>query len=105
MFFSDKSKFNLFGNDGKYYVQRFQSEALNPKRTKKTVKFGGGSVMVFRMFSRQGMSPLVCFNTRVNASIYKNLLEDHVVPIINNSFMNGTIFMQNNAPATRPRVS
>ena len=73
----------------------------------KTVKFGGGSVMVFGMFSIQGTSPLVRLNNRVNASIYKNLLEDHVVPNINNSGINGAIFMQDNAPschATRLRV-
>lgn len=97
IFFSDESKFNLFGSDVKKYVRRFEGEALSQKCTKKTVKFGGGSVMVFGMFSIQGTSPLVRLNNRVNASIYKHLLEDHVVPIINNSGINGAIFMQDNA--------
>ena len=52
--------------------------------------------MVFGMFTIQGASPLVRLNIRVNACMYKNLLEDHVVPIINNSGMNGVIFMQDN---------
>ena len=72
VFFSDEIKFNLFGNDGINYVQRFEGEALSNKCTKTTVKFRGESVMVFRMFSIQGTS-LVRLNNRVNASIYKNL--------------------------------
>ena len=59
--------------------------------------------MVFGMFSIQGTIPLVCLNTRVNASIYKKLLEDHVVPIINNSGINGAIFMQDNAPCYKAK--
>ena len=52
-FFRDESKFNLFGNDGKNHVKRCIGERLSAKCTKKTVKFGGGSVMVFGMFSSQ----------------------------------------------------
>ena len=81
LFFSDESKFNSFGNDGKNNVKRRISERLSVKCTKKTVKFGGGSVMVFGMFSSQGTKPLVRLQTRVNAQIYKNIVQDHV-PII-----------------------
>ena len=104
VFFSNESKFSLLGNDMKNYARGFESVVLNPRCTKKTVKSGGGSVMMFGMFSIQGKSPLVRLNIRVNASIYKNFLEDHVVPNINNSGMNRAIFMQDNL-ATRPRVS
>ena len=68
------------------------------KKTKKTVKFGGGSVMVFVMFSSQGTTPLVRLQTRVNAQIYRNTVQDHVVPIIQNSGFDRATFMQDNAP-------
>ena len=103
VFFSDESKFNLFGNDGKNYVRRYKGEEFNPKCTKKTVKFGGGSVMVFGMFSIHGTYPLVRLNTRVNAAIYKNLLVDHVIPNISNSGINDAIFMQDNAPCHKAK--
>lgn len=43
---SDESKFNVFGNDGRPYVRRPPLPELNPRYTKKTVKQGGSSVMV-----------------------------------------------------------
>ena len=44
---SDESKFNLFQSDGKTYVRRPPNKALDPKYTVKTVKHGGGSIMVW----------------------------------------------------------
>ena len=104
VFFSDESKFNLFGNDGKNNVKRCIGERLSAKCTKKTVMFGGGSVMVFGMFSSQGTTPLVRLQTRVNAQIYKNIVQDHVVPIIQNSGFDSATFMQDNAPCHKAKV-
>ena len=102
--FSDESKFNLFGNDGKNNVKRRIGERLSATCTKKPAKFGGGSVMVFRMFSSQGTTPLVRFQTRVNAQIYKNIVQDHLVPIIQNSGFDRATFMQENAPCHKAKV-
>ena len=104
VFFSDESKFNLFGNDGKNKVKRRIGERLSTKCTKKTVKFWGGSVMVFGMFSSRGTTPLVRLQTRVNAQIYKNIVKDHVVPIIQNSGFDRATFMQDNAPCQEAKV-
>ena len=81
----------------------YKGEEFNPKCTKKTVKFGGGSVMVFGMFSIHGIYPLVCLNTRVNAAIYKKLLDDHVIPNINNSGINDGILCKIPRRATKLR--
>ena len=40
--FTDESKFNRFGSDGKTYVRRRPGEEFSPKCTKGTVKGGGG---------------------------------------------------------------
>ena len=104
VFFSDESKFNVFGNDGKNNVKRRIGERLSAKCTKKTVEFRGGSVMVFGMFSSQGTTPLVRLQTRVNAQIYKNIVQDHVVPIIRNSGFDRATFMQDNAPYHKAKV-
>ena len=39
--FSDESKFNLFGSDGKRFIRRKNGECLSPQCVKKTVKFRG----------------------------------------------------------------
>ena len=44
--FSDESKYNIFGSDGRLRVWRKPGEAYNPRNTIKTVKHGGGGVMV-----------------------------------------------------------
>ena len=62
----------------------------------KTVKYGGGSVMVFGMFFIHSTYPLVRLNTRINAA-------DHVIPSINNSGINDAIFMQDNAPCHKAK--
>ena len=43
---SDESKFNLFGSDGKFTLWRSMMEEYHSKCTVSTVKHNGGSVMV-----------------------------------------------------------
>ncbi|GFV46209.1 transposable element Tc1 transposase [Trichonephila clavipes] len=43
--FSDESKFNIFGSDGRRMVWRKPNTSHHPKHTIPTVKHGGGSVM------------------------------------------------------------
>ena len=56
------------------------------------------------MCSRQGTTPLVRLQTRVNAQIYKNIVQDHVVAIIQNSGFDRATFMQDNAPGHKAKV-
>ena len=60
--------------------------------------------MVFGMFSSQGTTSLVRLRTRVNVQIYKNIVQDHVVPIIQNSGFDRATFMQDNAPCHEAKV-
>ena len=45
--FSDESKFNLFGSDGRQYCRRRVGEAFLERNVKKVVAHGGGSLMVW----------------------------------------------------------
>ena len=56
------------------------------------------------MFSSQGTTPLVLLQTRVNAQIYKNIVQDDVVSIIENSGFDRATFMQDNAPCHKAKV-
>ena len=98
VFFSDESKFNLVGGDSRQYVRRTPGRRLDPKCVKKTVKFGGGSVMVWGMFSSEGVGPLLRINGTVNAKVYRNIVEQQVLPLIRQSQLQPAIFMHDNAP-------
>ena len=80
------------------------SEKLLPKCPKASVKFGGGSVMVWGMISGDGVGPLVRLQGKVNAGVYKQLVKDHVLPVLRNSTKQPSIFMQDNAPCHKAMV-
>ncbi len=101
VFFSDESKFNLMGNDGRNFTWRRPGERLSTKCVKKTVKFGGGSVMVWGIMSAAGVGPLVRIQGTVNADVYKRILTQHAVPCLQNSV--NPVFMQDNAPCHKSR--
>ncbi|GFU37095.1 transposable element Tc1 transposase [Trichonephila clavipes] len=52
--FTDESKFNIFGSDGKPYVWRKSNEELHRQNMNPTVTHGGGSVMDWGLFSAAG---------------------------------------------------
>lgn len=101
--FSDESKFNVIGSDGKSYVRRKIGERLSVNCVKKTVKHGGGSVMVWGVFSADGPGPLVRLHGRVNAEVYKQLLQQHLLPYLGATRLQPPIFMQDNAPCHTAR--
>ncbi|GFT68091.1 transposable element Tc1 transposase [Trichonephila clavipes] len=53
--FSDESKFNIFGSDGRRTVWRKPNTALDPKNLRPTVKHGGGSFMVWGCMASNGV--------------------------------------------------
>jgi transposase len=108
VFFSDESKFNLVGSDGKQYVRRKMGERLDRKCVKVSAKFGGGSIMVWGVFSAAGVGPLVRLHGSVNSAIYKALLEEHLLPHLKRkkprSKQQQPIFMQDNAPCHKSKI-
>ncbi|GFW24600.1 transposable element Tcb2 transposase [Trichonephila clavipes] len=60
LFFSDESKFNIFGSDGRQYVWRKPNIELEKQHLTPTVKYGGGSVLVWGCMAANGVGKL-CF--------------------------------------------
>ena len=56
---SDESKFNLFGSDGKVVVWRLPKEQFGPECTIPTVKHGGGNVKCWGCFSSSDVGSLI----------------------------------------------
>lgn len=52
---SDETKINLFGSDGRRYVRRKVGTRLEDKNLTPTVKFGKGGIMVWGCFTSKGV--------------------------------------------------
>ncbi|KAF7340588.1 Transcription factor [Mycena sanguinolenta] len=77
--FSDESKFNLFGSDGKQYCRRRVGEELEPRNIRKTVKHGGGNLMVWGCLTEFGPGRLHRVEGHLNAVQYCNILEESLL--------------------------
>lgn len=84
---SDETKINFFGSDGKMFIRRPKNQQLNPKYTRKTVKYGGGNIMIWGCFSWYGVGPLHMIknprkdNTSVmDSQYYRKILRTEILP-------------------------
>ncbi|KAI4293492.1 hypothetical protein PAPHI01_2766, partial [Pancytospora philotis] len=68
--FTDECKFNLLGNDGPRRVYRLPGIPSLPCHIRPTVKFGGGSVMVWGAITREGVGNLVFIDTKMNSQVF-----------------------------------
>lgn len=98
MLFTEESKFNRFGSDGKSYVRRRIGEEFNEKCVKPTVKGKGGSVMVWAGMSSSGTGPICRITGIMDQFVYVNILKRHLVPFANDKLARNWIFQADNDP-------
>lgn len=97
--FTDESKFNIFGFDGRLRVWRPPREGLNPKYTMKTVKHGGGGVMVWGCMSANGVGKLKFIDGTMDHRMYIDILKENLRPSTDQLGISGDfIFQQDNDP-------
>lgn len=65
--FTDESKFNLKGSDGRRLIRCRPGDELKPENIRPTTKFGGGSVMVWGLIDGDGTGPLVRVTNTMDA--------------------------------------
>ena len=96
---SDESKFNLFGSDGRTMVWRSRDEEFDPKCTVPTVKHGGGSVIVWGCFSKKGVGKLIILDRTMDRFYYRQMLEENLLPLVQRlGLETNFIFMHDNDP-------
>ena len=95
---SDESKFNLFASDGIRYVRRPNGERMNVKYILPTVKHGGGNIMVWGCFSRDGVGPLHRVEGIMDRFVYKDIVEKTMLPFAKRQMPRGWIYQQDNDP-------
>ena len=95
---TDKSKFNRFGSDGKKYVRCPQNQELSPRYTLKTVKHGGCSVIVWGSFSWCGVGPLHRIQGTMDQHMNKEILKNVMLPYAEENLPLVWKFQQDNDP-------
>lgn len=97
--FTDESKYNIFGSDGRAKVWRKANTALDPKHLVSTVKHGGGNVMVWGAVAASGVGNLVFIDGNMDRHQYKYILEQNLKPSVDQLNLGASwIFQQDNDP-------
>jgi len=95
---SDETKINLFGNDSRRYVRRPKGKELDVRYTKKTVKHGGGCIMVWGCFSWAGVGPIHRISDTITRFNYKDILAGTMLPYAEENMPLRWVFQQDNDP-------
>ncbi|RXW12442.1 hypothetical protein EST38_g13411 [Candolleomyces aberdarensis] len=105
--FSDESIFRVFGSDGIEWCWRKSGERLDPRFTKKKVKHGGGKVTVWGMITAQGVGRLVRIDGSLNASLYRDILQDDALGTFHDLGLDPQdhYFQQDNDPKHTSRIA
>ena len=77
--FSDESKFDVSVGDQRGRVVRNKHEGFHESCLKRTVKFPAGQ-MIWGCMSNKGVAPLCFIDGTVNANKYQNILQEHLLP-------------------------
>ncbi|GFW84140.1 transposable element Tcb2 transposase [Trichonephila clavipes] len=103
---SDESRFTVLQSDGHVWVwqmlgERFFNDCIVP-----TVKFGGGSIMVWGCFSWFVLGPLVLVIGSMNSEMYVDILDNAGLPTLWQYFVEGPfLFQQDNCSIHTSRLA
>jgi len=95
---SDESKVNMCGSDGKHYVRRPALMEFHTKYTKKSLKHGGGNIKVWGCFSWYGIGPLFWIKENMDAIRYVEILENVMHPYAVMNMPLVWLYQQDNDP-------
>jgi len=96
---SDESRFLLFQNDAHHWVWRRPHEKYDVNCLIPTVKSGNQGIMVWGCFIRNKIGPLIQVSGKITGSVYIEVLENHLLPFINELDNNLEYdFQDDNAP-------
>jgi transposase len=97
---SDKSKINLVASDGRTWCRRYPGQAYLSRNVTKTVKHGGGSVMVWGCITPSGVGRILRIRGKMKATDYIKILEKGYLGTLKDRKIpkDHIIFQQDNDP-------
>ena len=106
---SDETKINRLGSDGRKWAWKRAGEGLSDRLVQGTVKFGGGSVMVWGCMMWEGPGIACKIDGRMDGDLYVTILEDELKPALitmakTQKTSSSSRTMTPSTPARRPRT-
>ncbi|KAG2463217.1 TCB1 transposase, partial [Polypterus senegalus] len=103
---SDKTKIQLFGVNARRHVWWKPGTAHNQANTIPTVKYGGGSIMLWGCFSVAGTGRLVRIKGKMTAAMYRDILDENLLQsALDLRLGRRFIFQQDNDPKHTAKIS
>jgi transposase len=97
---SDETKINRLASDGRQWVWKKAGAPLTAQHVTPTVKFGGGSVMIWGCMTVHGVGLMCRIEGKMDASLYEEIMEDELQGTVDFYGMDreDLIFQQDNDP-------
>jgi transposase len=97
---SDESKINRLGSDGRKWCCKKAREGLLPRHVQPTLKFGGGSIMVWGCMTAQGVGYMAKIDNGLDADLYCEILKSDLMQTLEYYELEAdqVIFQQDNDP-------
>jgi hypothetical protein len=104
---SDETKVCLQGFGGRELVWKGPGGVLTEQHVQGTVKFGGGSLMIWGCMTPQGAGHMCCIDGRLDAQLYVNILDNEFLESLafHRLEVGDIVFRQDNDPKHTSRIA
>lgn len=104
---SDETKFNLLNSDGKEYYWTNKPGTFSPESVKSTLKFGGGSIMIWGCMTWEGLGFSCKIDGNMDGELYSEILKGELMDTYQyyNFDKATTIFQHDNDPKHKSKVA
>src|SRR5215469_9259535 len=104
---SDETKINRLGSDGRKWVWKKAGEGLSERLVEGTIKFGGGSLMMWGCMLWDGVGYACKIDGRMDGELYTKILEDELKRSLTYYGKNPSsiIFQQDNDPKHKSKLA
>ena len=79
VFWSDETKINRFSSDGTKWFWKSKKEMIKSRNVDGTLKFGGGSIMIWGCMTQYGPGLITRIDGSLNGELYCDILKDELV--------------------------